>query len=188
MRQFTLLVALVFLLSGCISIEGINEKFRTVDQAWSIENQSNEAEQRYYQANADFGTTYAALRNSFVDLDMPIDKESSVEGFVVSRNEAPHPLSLAQWEEVREIENPKMRELVGSLMSLPKKSVGYFVTIRASIEPAGNQSTVSLDYYLEMPKYEDMGIIPSREAPPHAVTLMSEMFWRQFEYNLAAAD
>ena len=81
-----------------------------------------------------------------------------------------------------------MRELVGSLMKLPKKSKGYFVTIRASVESANEQSVVSLDYYLEMPKYEDMGIIPSREAPPHAVTLMSELFLRQLNYNLAATN
>lgn len=185
MYRITASIILLFFLSGCVSIDSINEKFRIVDAAWAVENQSKEAEQQHFAVNVDLDAAFAAVRQTFIDLDMPIDKESREDRYVVSRNESPHPLSLAQWEEVRQVENPKMRELVGSLMSLPKNSKGYFVTIRAAVETVNDGSVVSIDYYLEMPKYEDMGIIPSREAPPRAVTLMSKMFLNQLNYNLA---
>lgn len=175
-------VIVIAVLSGCTGM--INDSFRAVDDAWSIENQKRAEHQRNRKFNESYENVFEAVKKTYNYFDMPIDKFSIEKGFILSRNEAPKPLSKAQWESVREIENPKLSK-VTSLITIEEKPKGQFVTIKATVKNDGNQTSVNLSYYLDMPEYEDMGYIPIKEAPPHAIKLMAEMFWAKLGENLA---
>ena len=175
------------LIAGCISLESINAKFRDIDAVWLVDNEQFIGEYFPYKVNADFETTYKALKRAFWDLNMPIDKESPEDGYFLSRSEAPTPLSADQWEEVRRIENPRLKEIAGWMITLPKKSEGYFVTVKAMVSSHGESSDVSFDYFMEMPEYEDMGLIPGRQVAPHALKLASELIIAQLDENVRAA-
>ena len=175
------------LIAGCISLDSVNAKFRDVDTVWLVDNQQFIGEHFPYNVNADFQTTFDALKQAFWDLNMPIDKESPEDGYFLSRNKAPSPLSAAQWEEVRQVENPRLKEIAGWMMKLPEKSVGYFVTVKAMVKSRGESAEVSFDYYMEMPEYEDMGLIPSKQVAPHALKLVSEMIIAKLDENVLAA-
>lgn len=172
----------ILMLSGCTGM--INDSFRAVDNAWSIENQQQAEQQRNRRFNSSYENIFEAVKKTYDDLNMPINKESLEKGYIISRNEAPKPLNRAQWEDVRKVENPKL-EKITSLLSLPEKPEGQFVTIKSTIKRVESQTSVNLEYYLDMPEYEDMGYIPSKEAPPHAIKLMTEMFWKQLDNNLS---
>ncbi len=185
MKYSRLIIGLLMLLTltGCVSIDGMNSKFREVDNVWTIENQKLDAKYYHRTVDATYEVTFDAVIKTFNDLGLPVNKSSFEKGYVITRNAAPKPLSKEQWAEVREIENPKVKE-ISWMVEIQKNPKDQFVTIKASIENHGNQTDVNLDYYLDAPKYEDMGMIPPRQAPPHAVKLVSKMFWDKFEKNI----
>lgn len=180
--KYTILLFTLFL-SGCITINDINENFKKADTAWLLENQKLPEHQLKRTVNAPYEKVFSALKETFFALNMPISKQSIDKGFILSKNKAPNPLSPEQWAEVRGIENPKLSD-ISWMLTIAEEPEDQFVIIKASIKGDGNQSTISLDYYLEAPKLEDMGLIPMNQAPPHAVKIMTEMFWNKFNQKL----
>ena len=71
------------------------------------------------------------------------------------------------------------------LISIADDPSDYIVTIKADVKTEGEVSTVSLDYFIEVPSWEGTGIIAPNRAAPHAVKLMSEMFWKKLDKNVA---
>lgn len=185
MKKISILFGLFIfsMLSGCTGM--INDSFRAVDNAWSIENQKQPKEQRSRNFKASYDDVFEAVKKTYNSLNMPIDKYSLEKGFILSRNEAPKPLSKSQWQRVQEVENPKLRK-VTSLISIEENPKGQFVTIKSVVKNDGIQTSVNLSYFLDMPEYEDMGYIPIKEAPPYAVKLMTEMFWNKLNEHLTA--
>ena len=173
--------------TSCISIASINEDFRKVDALWTAENAEYTAERFPHRLDAPIEDAYEALRATFADLGLAVASQDrgEREAVLVTKNEAPHPLSQDQWEEVREIENPRTKE-ISWVLSIPSDPSGYLVTTKVVLVADGDQTLLSVDYYLEMPEYEDMGIIPSRQAPPSAVRMFSSMLLERTEANLSS--
>ena len=116
---------------------------------------------------------------------MAIVKSSPEKGFVTSKNEAPTPLTNEQWQQVREVENPRMQN-VSWMFSLPEDPKGQYVNTKVSIKSTGNQSTINLDYYINVPQYDDMGLVTPKNVAPLAEKLACESFWKQLDKNLPA--
>jgi hypothetical protein len=180
--SFVIGFIIVVVLSGCVSMGDINNAFRDVDAAWEKENKK-QAERLYREVDSNYKSTFDAVEKTFNNLNMPIVKSSTDKGYIMSRTDAPKPLSNAQWAEVREIENPKLKN-ISWMLTLEEDPSDYIVTIGAQITKSKHKMEVTLNYYLEMPKYEDMGYIPSQQIPPHALVLMSDMFWKEFHKNI----
>lgn len=172
----------IIVLSGCVSMSDVNNAFRDVDTAWEKENKK-QIERLHREVESNYKSTFDALETTFNNLNMPIIKSSIDKGYIMSRTDAPKPLSVLQWAEVRKIENPKLKN-ISWMMTLEENPSGYIITIKAQIFKLENRMNVTLEYYLEMPKYEDMGYIPSNQVPPHSLILMTEMFWDEFDKNL----
>jgi predicted small secreted protein len=183
MNKILLLIAAATL-TGCMTVEGMNADLARIDQAWEIDNKAAIA-QRQHVVNADYNTAFKVVEKTLTDLGMPIVKSSIEKGFVISKNEAPIPLTKEQWERVREVENPRMSDVAGWMYAIPEDPKGQFVNTKVSIESAGNQSTVSLDYYINVPQYDDMGLITPKNVAPLAEKLACESFWKQLDKNLS---
>jgi hypothetical protein len=186
-RLLVVLFSIVYL-SGCVTVNGLNEDFRKIDAAWANESSKYEAEQRHHKVNAGFEVTFAAVKQTYDDLGMRIIKTSAEKGFIISKNIAPLPLTNEQWQEVREVENPKLEEMGFWLISIEDDPSDYVVTIKAEVKTQGDFSTVNLDYFIEVPTFEGTGLVAPQHAAPHAVKLMSEMFWQQLDDNLTHAN
>jgi hypothetical protein len=184
MNKIKLSIPLLILLTGCVSIDGLNADLAKIDQIWEVDNRAAIA-QRSHIANADYNTTFKAVEQTLSDLHMPIVKSSIEKGFITSKNEAPTPLTIEQWQQVREVENPRMQN-VSWMFSLPEDPKGQYVNTKVSIKSAGNQSTVNLDYYINVPEYDDMGLVTPKNVAPLAEKLACESFWKQLEKNLPA--
>jgi hypothetical protein len=172
-------------LAGCISLAEINAGMARIDRAWQLEYQKTEDEFRYRVVEADYETTFRAIRHTFLDLGMPIQARSSEHGVIVAENEAPTPLTADEWKEVARIEGPRTRELGGWFMSLSEDPKGYVVTVRATLRAFSTGTLVRLDYELDNLRLREMGVRPSKHAPPRAVQLGSRKFWSQLEKRLA---
>lgn len=186
MRNFYILtICLVF--TGCMSVEGINSDLAKIDKVWDVENKSAIA-QRTHIVNADYNTTFKAVEKTFTDLDLPVVKSSPEKGFVVGKNEAPKPLTEEQWKQVVEVENPRMHSIAGWMYSLDDNPKGQFVNAKASVESVDNKTKVTLDYYINFPEYEDMGIISPKNVAPLAEKLACQAFWEKLDKNISISQ
>lgn len=184
-KIISLLISMTFL-SGCTSISDINAGFKRVDRAWQLEYQKTEDLYRYRVIDAPMVTTFDQVKKTFLDLGMPIQKSSLSDGYLIAENVAPNPLTKEEWLQVREIEQPRVKEIGGWMFSLNEDPSGYIVVVKASMTATKNKTLVLLDYKLRMPKYERMGMTPSEHAPPLAVQLGSLKFWNALKINLKA--
>jgi hypothetical protein len=183
MKKTIFTFSFIVMLSGCMSIEGMNADLARIDQAWEIDNKAAIAQRRHV-VNADYSTTFKAVEKTLSDLDMPIVKSSAEKGLLTSKNEAPTPLTKDQWQQVREIENPRISNVAGWMYSLPEDTKGQFVNTKVSIESSGKQSTVTLDYFINIPEYDDLGLVTPKNVAPLAEKLACEVFWEQLDKNL----
>jgi hypothetical protein len=83
--------------------------------------------------------------------------------------------------QVKEFENPRLKEIGGWMFYFPDDPKGYIISIRATVKPIGKKTFVSLDYELSMPEYERLGIRASKVAPPSAVKIGSLKFWNKLD-------
>lgn len=179
---FSLFLSVV--LSGCVSIPEINAGFRRIDHAWQLEYQKTRDLFRYRVIDAPYRAVYTQVKKTFLDLSMPIQKADITKGVIIAENEAPTPLTNEEWKQVAKAENPRLKKLGGWMFSLGDDTKGYIVTVIAGLHTIGSKTIVLLDYKLDMPQYRQMGITPSKFAPPLAVQLGSIKFWKQLESNL----
>ncbi len=183
MKRLLLFLTLAFLLQGCITINDINQDLKKVDQVWLSEINKFPKDLLKRTVDTPYNKTFSAVKNTFIALNMPITKESVDKGFILSRNKSPKPLTSGQWAEVREAENDKLSE-ISWMITIAEEPEEQYVTIKASIKEVMNQSIISLSYYLDAPKMEDMGLVPMTQAPPHAVKILANLFWKELDKNL----
>ncbi len=182
-----LVLGLVASLTGCMSIEGMNADLAKIDQVWGGENKLVSA-QRVRTVDTDYNTAFKAVEKTLIDLQMPIVKSAPDKGFITAKNEAPKPLTKEQWKQVVDAENPRMHDVAGWMYSLADDPKGQFVNTKVAIESTGNQTKVSLDYFINVPEYDDLGLITPKNVAPLAEKLACEAFWLQLNKNLSSAQ
>lgn len=182
--RIMVLALVASMISGCVSVPELNEGFRRIDRAWQLEYQKTEDLYRYRVVDAPYKAVYAQVKKTFLDLGMPIQASNLKKGIVIAENEAPHPLTKAEWKKVVEVEAPRVKKVGGWMFKLSEDAEGYIVTVSAGMRAIGNKTFVLLDYSLDMPKYRAMGLSPSEHAPPLAVQIGAIKFWKQLQSNL----
>ena len=176
--------ALFIALSGCVSINDINESFRRVDRAWLLEYQRTETAYRVRVINGNFEQVFSAVKETFLALNMPFRWISVEEGEINSTNDAPTPLTNDEWLKVVNSERDNIKKIGGWYMVMRDDPKGYSVIIKAKIKSIGGSVIVSMDYELDNLEYRKMGIQPSKTAPPLAVQLASSKFWNELNSQL----
>lgn len=184
MVRLALLALALTALSGCMTAGEIDDTFRRIDRLWQVEYQQTEDEFRYRAVDATYETVLLAVRRTFIDLGMPVQGSSFDKGVVIAENNAPAPLTLAEWQQVAKAENPRIQEIGGLQIYLADDPKDYVVTVKASVKPLKGKTLVLLDYALDNPKIRRLGLQPSRHAPALAVQLASVKFWLQLEKRL----
>ena len=187
------LFALVALLGqGCVSDEqrraaiiDVNEDFR----------------QRYEQILAKKGTrffrvrreqAFPVLRSTFEQLGMKEADESPDIGYLNVYAPAPNPLTKQEWEEVAQIELPRLRELVGKHIGLLKHFInfepeGLDIVINATALERRGGTEISLTMRMREVAPPKSGMPRRDYAPPTAVERGLDKIWAQFERQLLGA-
>jgi hypothetical protein len=126
------------------------------------------------------------MRQTFLDLGMPVQSSSTSDSFVEAENNAPAPLSAEEWKEIVRVDGPRAKEIGGWFMKLEEDPKNYIVRVRANArEIRGGVVVVVLEYQLDNPSFRARGIQPARHVPPAAVRLASAKFWLQLEHRLS---
>ena len=171
-------------LTSCISIPEINNKLAMVDRAWLLEYQKMEETIRFRVINAPYIQVFESVRKTALDLGIPIVQSNYETGIIVGEIEGPTPLSKAEWQKVKEIENPKVLALTDNTIEVVDDPSIFILSPKISMTPVKNKTLVSLDYTLSSPLYESMGIRMSKIAPPAAVKIGSDKFWNTLNKRL----
>lgn len=169
------------ILTSCISIPEINDKFAQIDRVWLLDYQKNEDIYRYRVIDAPYLNTFSEIKKAFIALNVPVMAANFEKGEIYGQTEAPTPLTKEEWLQVTEFENPRLKEIGGWMFYFPDDPKGYIISIRATVKPIGKKTFVSLDYELSMPEYERMGIRANKTAPPSAVKIGSLKFWNKLD-------
>jgi hypothetical protein len=179
---------LLGLLAACttVTLIDVNEGFWLVDRAWQLEYQRTEDEFRYRVIEADLPTTFYAVRRAFIDVGMPVQKESAEARTIICENVAPTPLTPEEWREVVRVEGPKANKIGKGLINLPENPRMYIVTIKATLKSFEDRTLVLLDYTLDSPEIRSRGLVPNRHAPPLAVKIGMDKIWKAVSERLKA--
>lgn len=170
--------------AGCATIPGINKAMRKVDRAWQLDYQKMEDDVRHRVIDAPYPFVYSQVRKTFLDLSMPVKSEDPEKGIIITENNAPHPLTPEEWRRVVKEENPRVRRLSGSVIFLADNPDDYIVTMLASMRAVDGKTFVLLNYELDAPAYRQLGVEPTKHAPPLAVKIFSMKFWDLLHANL----
>ena len=182
--RFFLSVLVAALLSACVTVPEVNQSFRRIDRVWALEYQKMEMSVRVRVVDEEFLSVVKAVRDTFLELGMPINTLNLQSGEISAICDAPTPLTSEEWLAVVAAEKERVREVGGWYMSLSEKPAGYVLTVNAKVKRLKQGSVVVLDYSLSHPEYSAMGFEPSKYAPPAAVRIGSFKFWTSLEKRL----
>ena len=187
LRWKLLVLPLCFFLSGCISVEDVNEAILRVDKVWHAEYADLADTHRQRIVDAPYEVAMQAVQGVFDDFEMAFVVESAATGHIISESDAPKPLSADEWREIAAEETLRVREVGAWYLEVPESPAGYVVQLQAKITPIDAQRTVvALDYTLDNPSYRRLGVIPSQYAPPKAVQIATNKFWKRLGERLSA--
>lgn len=187
LRWKLLVLPLCFFLSGCISIEDVNEAILRVDKVWHAEYADLADTHRQRIVDAPYEVAMQAVQGVFDDFEMAFVVESAATGHIISESDAPKPLSADEWREIAAEETLRVREVGAWYLDVPESPAGYVVQLQAKITPIDAQRTaVALDYTLDNPSYRRLGVVPSQYAPPKAVQIATNKFWKRLGERLSA--
>lgn len=175
-------------LTGCASINDINQGFYRVGMSWQVDNQKAEDEFRYRVIDASYFETYEAVRKAFLTLGMPVRVSDVEKGVLFAENVAPYPLTKEEWLEVKKIETPRLKALAGSMFYFQDNPKDFTITVRATLKPLSSGVLVIVDYVMDSPKLRSYGITPTSVCPPTAVALGSAKFWKAVEEEVLKAN
>ena len=153
------------ILSGCVSIADINERYYLIGKAWQLDNQRTEGEYRHRVIEAPYIETFHSIKKTFLALGMPVEESSISKGILYAENIAPFPLTHDEWLEVKRIETPRLKEIGGSLFKFEDNPKTFTITVRATLSPMGDRTLVTLDYVMDSKKLRSYGITPTPHAP-----------------------
>ncbi len=184
--RIAVLLVTSLLLISCMDKGAINADFKRMDQTWGAENRLAVSDSKHKLLSTNKEDAVRLVEKTFMDLGMTVVNSSVQSGYVLSKSEAPTPLSEEEWESVRAIENPKLAEYVGWMISIERDPSAHFVIVKATIAEINNTDCeVILDASMEMPKYANMGLVPFKEIPPHALNIATNKIWTQLNSNVA---
>lgn len=185
---YPILVALAFVLTGCVSIPDINYASKKLETAWLIDYQKMEEYERSRVIDAPALKTFKQVERALVSLDLPILNSNAIKGEIIAEGIAPSPLTQEEWEQVVELEEERVSEISSGLLYLSDDPSAYVITVRISVKDIGDSTLVVTNYALSSPKYAAYGITLPRVAPPQAVVIGSLKFWRALDERLRDAN
>jgi len=185
MRIFKNLVLLSFIfIQGCISIPEMNAKFREIDRVWLVDYQKDEVSYRKRIFDVKYQELFDLVKQTAIDLGYAVTSANLNSGLISAEANAPTPLSMDEWKKVADLENPRVKEIGGWMFYMADDPSDYIIFARAALAKTKNNIVITLDYELDMPEYRELGLTPSRVAPPSSVKIGSMKFWNALDKKL----
>jgi len=160
-----------------------------VNDAWRVDNERilKTSGTRTYKASKREG--FRAMLIALTDMGMIVLNQNLDVGYILAKSPSPTPLTRAEWAAVKEIEEPRLRQLVG-------EEIGDFYAQRAVLE-AGSYEVLVNAFFVERPSDLEVSIKVQLEyvgpraelarrhqPPPTALKYALHKGWDHFERTL----
>ena len=183
-------VILLVLISGCISMQQMQNGMDEIDLFWGEANQkiiSSKGARTYPNKTLD---CWYAAKESAIQLGFTITEESNNSIFTAQAL-TPTPFTVDEYKTIKAIEEPMMQAIaanhVGKFYSnfyYLDEGGKFYVTIKVHITPEiEDKSSVRVSFRID-PKEDIKGFVYGHNPPPEAIRKGFEKWWYAFESNL----
>lgn len=185
-----ILAIAVVLCQGCVSQIALRHATSTLDLTWGEMNreflQGNGS--RLYSTSS--SEAFAAAQTTLRKLGMLVGQQDSATGFLYASAPAPTPLSAGEWETAKAADVQQMRAIIsneiGSLGWVATMNItGFEILMNTFVTEEGDKVKVSLALGLRDKLPPAPGGARVSVAPPTAVRIGIEKFWRTYEAELS---
>ena len=183
-------VALLALITGCLTQESKVDAINAVNAAFKAEYETELARNGTHFVNANPNDAFDAVYASFVKLGLVVTQQSRGLGLITAQAPAPTPLSPEEWESASANDLPKtkalLRQYVGSMAEFfhfePK---GLDIVMTATI--LGTRGGAEISFTMRMHEVTPIQQgLPRRDyPPPTALKVGLEKTWAMVDKELA---
>lgn len=181
-------IAIFLLISGCVNIEDINRGVRKVDEVYKIANDNllKTFGTRTYEISKK--EAFRAMVIALTELGMLVVNQDLETGLIFAKGASPAPLTKSEWEEVKEVEEPRMRAIIASEVGDSTASGFGF------IQPSDGESHVNIimlerpaDLQISFrfrPVYvgpKVVGLVHGDQPNPTGLKIIVQKVWNTFE-------
>lgn len=187
-------IVLLVLISGCASMEQMQNGMDEIDSFWGEVNQKiiSSNGDRVYSNELD--QCFDAARKTAIQLGFTIKEENSTSLTVIALT--PTPFTKDEYKAIKAIEEPMMQAIaanhVGKFYSnfyTLDGSGKFYVTGKVNITPekVKNKTLVQISFRID-PKDKTKGFIYGHNPPPESVKKGLDKWWSAFESNLGISE
>ncbi len=174
--------------AGCVSKSQIESAIERLDSAWKEVNDRTFAEDGHRILEATKYQAFTATQKAALRLSMVIEAQDYETGFIFVTAPAPTPLSAAEWVEVQEADTPEFQSLISKEVGpagwfRTLDSTGKDVLVNVLVTETLKGVEVSLGMRLRNQR-QALGRVRRTQAPPTAVRMGVEKFWKSFDQEL----
>jgi len=182
-------VLVMLLISGCATIQDVNLARMHINNVWRSEDQKIKLDIGTKTFDASYDMTYEAVIRTLLKLGFLIEKQKTEAGVIYAIAQAPTPLSEAEWNEVKMVEEPKTKKMASQYLGLSSIFAGLHtdgveVHVLSFIQPADKGTRVSFEYILLDHKAEAMGLNPKTYAPPTAARIGTVKAFKELDQQM----
>lgn len=188
--RMAFIVILLVLISGCASMQQMQNGMDEIDSFWGDTNQKIIASKgaRVFPNKAI--DCWNAAKESAIQLGFTITEESN-NSILTAQALTPTPFTVDEYKAIKTIEEPMMQAIaanhVGKFYSnfyYLDEGGKFYVTIKVRITPeADDKSSIQVTFRID-PKEDIKGFIYGHNPPPESVRKGLEKWWYAFENNL----
>ncbi|MES9957091.1 MAG: hypothetical protein ABW086_08580 [Sedimenticola sp.] len=188
-RNLTLLIMAFLassLISGCVNLPKLQQGLDTVDDTWRETN--NNFLRTYGTRTYEISMTdaFRAMIISFTELGFSIKNQDQRTGIILAEAPAPNPLTKAEWQAIKKVEEPKMQAIVtpivgdGNAQLFILTDQNFKIVANAIFLERKNDLEISLRFNMEYTGSDNL-IAYGQQPPPSAVETGIKKVWNTFE-------
>ena len=183
-------VALLALITGCLTQESKVDAINAVNAAFKAEYETELARNGTHFVNANPNDAFDAVYASFVKLGLVVTQQSRGLGLITAQAPAPTPLSQEEWESASANDLPKAKELLrryigGAAEFFHFEPKGLDTVMTATI--LGTRGGAEISFTMRMHEVTPIQQgLPRREyPPPTALKVGLDKTWATVDKELA---
>jgi hypothetical protein len=187
-------IVLLVLISGCASMEQMQNGMDEIDSFWGEVNQKIISSNGGRVYSKELDQCFDAARKTAIQLGFTIKEENSTSLTVIALT--PTPFTKDEYKAIKAIEEPMMQAIaanhVGKFYSnfyTLDGSGKFYVTGKVNITPekVKNKTVVQISFRID-PKDKIKGFIYGHNPPPESVKKGLNKWWNAFESNLGISE
>jgi hypothetical protein len=193
-KQILMIFFTLVLLNACASQKELIKVVNDIEDRWKIENDVTlkSLGMKKYR-NISYRKVFEAMKTTFESLGITVYSEDITSGLIEGKTQAPNPLSLSEWEEVKEIDTKSYKDICHETLFLVCLLTGLDpepITILSGglVREHNDEIIVKLNIKMINRRVMNLSSVENatQQVPPAALKIGLKKYWKNFEANLGS--